>query len=129
MLRSPPAGFIQGVDLDAVATALAPRLIAYATARTGSREAGEDVAQEAPIARRCSFARLGNCRSRRSRRSRGRRQQRSRCVSRGHAAGWRPDFRSTRMDDEHTLLEVDSRVRAALQADVDVCRRVAASAL
>ena len=33
------------------------------------------------------------------------------------------------MDDEHTLLEVDSRVRAALQADVDVCRRVAASAL
>lgn len=47
MLRSPRSGFIQGVDLDAVATALAPRLLAYATARTGSREAGEDVAQDA----------------------------------------------------------------------------------
>ena len=33
------------------------------------------------------------------------------------------------MDDEHRLDEVDSRVRAALRADVDVCRRVAASAL
>ena len=35
------------MDLDAVATALAPRLIAYATARTGSRDAAEDIAQEA----------------------------------------------------------------------------------
>jgi RNA polymerase sigma-70 factor (ECF subfamily) len=35
------------VDLDAVTAALAPRLIAYAAARIGSREAAEDVAQDA----------------------------------------------------------------------------------
>jgi len=35
------------VDLDAVATALAPRLIAYALARTGCRGAAEDIAQDA----------------------------------------------------------------------------------
>jgi hypothetical protein len=33
------------------------------------------------------------------------------------------------MDDEHRLNEVDSRVRAALRADVDITRRVIASAL
>ena len=33
------------------------------------------------------------------------------------------------MDDEHKLDDVDSRVRAALRADVDVSRRVIASAL
>jgi len=33
------------------------------------------------------------------------------------------------MDDERRLDEVDSRARAALRADVDACRRVAASAL
>ena len=33
------------------------------------------------------------------------------------------------MDDERKLLEVDSRVRAALQASDEVCRRVAARAL
>ena len=47
MLRSSPVGFIPSVDLDAVAAALAPRLLAYATARIGSREAAEDVAQDA----------------------------------------------------------------------------------
>ena len=33
------------------------------------------------------------------------------------------------MDDEHELLEVDSRVRAAFGADADVCRRVVSTAL
>jgi len=42
-----PPGFITGVDLEAVAVALAPRLIAYALARTGCRAAAEDIAQEA----------------------------------------------------------------------------------
>jgi RNA polymerase sigma-70 factor, ECF subfamily len=35
------------VDLDAAAAALAPRLIAYALGRTGSRATAEDIAQEA----------------------------------------------------------------------------------
>jgi RNA polymerase sigma-70 factor (ECF subfamily) len=35
------------VELEAVAAALAPRLTAYAMARTGSRETAEDIAQEA----------------------------------------------------------------------------------
>jgi len=39
--------FIADVDLEAVAAALAPRLIAYALARTGRRADAEDVAQEA----------------------------------------------------------------------------------
>ena len=47
LLRNPPAGFIEYVDLDAVATVLAPRLVAYALARTGCREAAEDIAQDA----------------------------------------------------------------------------------
>ena len=42
-----PLGFITVVDLEAVAAALAPRLIAYALARTGCRAAAEDIAQEA----------------------------------------------------------------------------------
>jgi hypothetical protein len=33
------------------------------------------------------------------------------------------------MDDERELLEVDSRVRAALRADADACRRVVSTAL
>lgn len=41
------AGFITDVDLDAVAAVLAPRLISYALARTGSRATAEDIAQEA----------------------------------------------------------------------------------
>jgi RNA polymerase sigma-70 factor (ECF subfamily) len=38
------------VDLDAAAAALAPRLIAYALARTGCRATAEDIAQEALVA-------------------------------------------------------------------------------
>jgi RNA polymerase sigma factor (sigma-70 family) len=40
-------GFITSVDLEAVATALAPRLIAYVQARTGCRSMAEDIAQDA----------------------------------------------------------------------------------
>lgn len=40
-------GFITPVDLEAVAAALAPRLIAYALARTGCRATAEDIAQDA----------------------------------------------------------------------------------
>jgi len=47
VLPNPHPGFIEDVDLDAVATALAPRLIAYALARTGCRGAAEDIAQDA----------------------------------------------------------------------------------
>ena len=35
------------MDLDVAVAALAPRLVAYATGRTGCRSAGEDVAQDA----------------------------------------------------------------------------------
>jgi RNA polymerase sigma-70 factor, ECF subfamily len=38
------------VDLEAAVSALAPRLVAYALARTGSRADAEDVAQEALVA-------------------------------------------------------------------------------
>lgn len=38
------------MDLDAVAAALAPRLLAYLTARTGCRSMAEDVAQDALVA-------------------------------------------------------------------------------
>jgi RNA polymerase sigma factor (sigma-70 family) len=47
MLRMPRRGFITRVDLEAVVTALAPRLIAYAQARTGCRSTAEDIAQDA----------------------------------------------------------------------------------
>ena len=42
-----PAGFISSVELDAVARALAPRLIGYALARTGRLDTAEDVAHDA----------------------------------------------------------------------------------
>lgn len=38
------------MDLEAVAAALAPRLLAYLTARTGSRSLAEDLAQDALVA-------------------------------------------------------------------------------
>jgi RNA polymerase sigma factor (sigma-70 family) len=44
------SGFIAGVELEDVATALAPRLIAYALARTGCRATAEDIAQDALVA-------------------------------------------------------------------------------
>src|SRR5258707_1166610 len=40
-------GFITHVELEAVAAGLAPRLIAYAMARTGCRATAEDIAQDA----------------------------------------------------------------------------------
>ena len=46
-LPATASGFIPVVDLDATVAALAPRLIAYALARTGSRPTAEDIAQEA----------------------------------------------------------------------------------
>src|SRR5439155_20960114 len=39
--------FLADVDLDAAAAALAPRLVAYALARTGCRATAEDISQEA----------------------------------------------------------------------------------
>ena len=47
LLPSVFAGYLPTVDLDAAVAALAPRLVAYATGRTGCRSTGEDVAQEA----------------------------------------------------------------------------------
>jgi len=46
-LRNPDAGFIDIVDLEAVVTALAPRLIGYVFARTGCHGIAEDIAQDA----------------------------------------------------------------------------------
>jgi RNA polymerase sigma factor (sigma-70 family) len=50
MLPNRCTGFIPCVDLEAAATALAPRLIAYALARTGCLGTAEDIAQDALIA-------------------------------------------------------------------------------
>ena len=47
LLRNPGSRFIDTVDLEAVATALAPRLIGYVLARTGCRRTAEDIAQDA----------------------------------------------------------------------------------
>ena len=47
LLPSGFAGYLPTVDLDAAVAALAPRLVAYATGRTGCRSTGEDVAQDA----------------------------------------------------------------------------------
>ena len=47
LLPSAFAGYLPSVDLDAAVAALAPRLVAYATGRTGCRSTGEDVAQDA----------------------------------------------------------------------------------
>jgi RNA polymerase sigma-70 factor (ECF subfamily) len=47
LLPSAYAGYVPTVDLDAAVASLAPRLVAYATGRTGCRSTGEDVAQDA----------------------------------------------------------------------------------
>jgi len=47
VLPNATSGFIGHVDLDDVVRALAPRLIAYALARTGRLDAAEDIAQDA----------------------------------------------------------------------------------
>jgi len=47
VLRIAGPGFFIDVDLEAAAAALAPRLLAYALARTGCRATAEDVAQDA----------------------------------------------------------------------------------
>ena len=47
LLPSVLAGYLPTVDLDVAVAALAPRLVAYATGRTGCRSTGEDVAQDA----------------------------------------------------------------------------------
>ena len=47
LLPSAFARYLPTVDLDAAVAALAPRLVAYATGRTGCRSTGEDVAQDA----------------------------------------------------------------------------------
>jgi RNA polymerase sigma-70 factor (ECF subfamily) len=47
------------VDLDAVVAALAPRLVAYATGRTGCRSTAEDVAQDALTALVVRWTRYG----------------------------------------------------------------------
>ena len=46
-LRIARLGFFTHVDLEAAAAALAPRLLAYALARTGCRATAEDIAQDA----------------------------------------------------------------------------------
>jgi len=46
LLPNAHLGFIAGVELEAVVATLAPRLIAYALARTGCRGMAEDIAQE-----------------------------------------------------------------------------------
>ena len=52
-------GFIAGVELEAMAESLAPRLIAYALARTGCRATAEDIAQEALTALVVRWRRAG----------------------------------------------------------------------
>jgi RNA polymerase sigma-70 factor (ECF subfamily) len=47
LLPNPRTRFLSYVDLEAAATALAPRLIAYALARTGCPGTAEDIAQDA----------------------------------------------------------------------------------
>ncbi len=47
LLPSVLARYLPTVDLDAAVAALAPRLVAYSTGRTGCRSTGADVAQEA----------------------------------------------------------------------------------
>jgi RNA polymerase sigma-70 factor (ECF subfamily) len=59
VLRKRPAGYIASVELEAVAESLAPRLIAYALARTGCRETAEDIAQEALTALVVRWRRAG----------------------------------------------------------------------
>ena len=53
------SGYISSVDLDATVAALAPRLVAYATGRTGCRSTGQDIAQEALAALVLRWRRFG----------------------------------------------------------------------
>jgi RNA polymerase sigma-70 factor (ECF subfamily) len=50
LLPKTAGGFIAGVELEEVAQALAPRLVAYALGRTGCRGTAEDIAQDALMA-------------------------------------------------------------------------------
>jgi RNA polymerase sigma factor (sigma-70 family) len=50
LLPNSARGFIAGVELEEVAKALAPRLVAYALGRTGCRGTAEDIAQDALVA-------------------------------------------------------------------------------
>src|SRR3954465_15456426 len=59
LLPSSFAGYIANVDLETVAAALAPRLVAYATGRTGCRSTGQDIAQEALAALVLRWRRFG----------------------------------------------------------------------
>jgi RNA polymerase sigma-70 factor (ECF subfamily) len=53
------AGYIATVDLETAVAGLAPRLVAYATGRTGCRSTGEDIAQEALTALVVRWRRFG----------------------------------------------------------------------
>jgi RNA polymerase sigma factor (sigma-70 family) len=53
------SGYIPYVDLDATVAALAPRLVAYATGRTGCRSTAQDIAQEALAALVLRWRRFG----------------------------------------------------------------------
>lgn len=56
--RSLP-GYIATVDLESAVASLAPRLVAYATGRTGCRSTGEDIAQDALAALVLRWRRFG----------------------------------------------------------------------
>src|SRR5438874_9752056 len=53
------SGYIAGVDLETAVAALAPRLVAYATGRTGCRSTAEDIAQDALVALVLRWRRFG----------------------------------------------------------------------
>ncbi len=53
------SGYIATVDLEAAVAALAPRLVAYATGRTGCRSTAEDIAQDALVALVLRWRRFG----------------------------------------------------------------------
>ena len=57
----PRAGsrYLSTVDLETAVAALAPRLVAYATGRTGCRSTGEDIAQDALVALVLRWRRFG----------------------------------------------------------------------
>lgn len=59
LLLSVLTRYIPSVDLDAAVAALAPRLVAYATGRTGCRSTGQDIAQEALAALVLRWRRFG----------------------------------------------------------------------
>ena len=59
LLPRPLSGYIATVDLETVVAALAPRLVAYATGRTGCRSTAEDIAQDALAALVLRWRRFG----------------------------------------------------------------------